>query len=158
MFFSFINPIEDNKNMTNDILNSYEQSWGVTFPKLLREYYLNYNFSNVKRNKGKLRVSIILPLRNNNTWSVEEFRDSILNGEFVYHVNVREYIPFAAFEDYYAYFWCNSTGKVYTYDSLDDGELTEVFDSVEDFFNYLEEEVKKELKGGKKLFNFFKKG
>ncbi len=157
--FSFIKTTDLMKNTTNSVLDGYEKEWNIVFPSILRTYYLYYNFSEIKNNKGRFPkvigrfpVSLILPLEDNDTWSVKEYREYIEKGEYVYSVNMQEYVPFAVYEDFVCYFWEKKTGEVYMYGSTMDSELVKIFDSVEDFFLALNEGVKK---AERKRFKFF---
>lgn len=151
--FSFIKETDTFRNSTESRLSNYEAEWNITFPELLKTYYLYHNMSTVKKNKSNFPVSLILPIDDNDSWSVQEYKEAIEKDLYVFQVDTKRFIPFAVYDDFICYFWEVGTEKVYWYGSGEDSELAPAFDSIESFFENLNQGVAK----AEKKFQLFRK-
>jgi len=68
--YKFIKNADKKKNVSKDYIDSVEKKYNIRFPKILREYYLNYNYSNEKKCvffiegcSEEFELDIILPLK-----------------------------------------------------------------------------------------------
>lgn len=128
----------------NDI-DLIEEKLNVKFPKILRDFYLQYNGAYIKECNFEMydMEFIVLDLYalSYGTMSVEKVMDYDKENESI----PNEYYPLAQ-DDVNTYYWDRNNGKVYYY-MIDNAEHPiEICDSVEKFFEILNDSCDKKIK------------
>lgn len=145
--FKFIEKKEVDKNVSNNYINKVERELNIKFPKILREFYLKYNFSQQKKCTFKIKgiedhfiLDTIIPLKYG-TISLEKEYKWVLEDEYISN----EYIPLAVDMDGDNYYWNSKNGNVYyiSHENVENPIL--ICKTVEDFFNILNNSFEKEI-------------
>jgi len=136
--YKFIKNADKKKNVSKDYIDSVEKKYNIRFPKILREYYLNYNYSNEKKCvffiegcSEEFELDIILPLKYG-TEPMEQAYEYILRADEVSN----DFIPFARDIDNGKYYWNRTNGKVYYFTHDVEIPLL-VCQSVDEYFEIL---------------------
>lgn len=145
--FKFIEKECSDKNVTNDYIDKVEKELNVKFPKVLREFYLKYNFSQQKECTFKIEgiddyfiLDTIIPLKYG-TIPLEKEYKWVLENECISN----EHIPLAVDMDGDYYYWHSQNGKVYyiSHENVENPIL--VCKNVDDFFEILNNSSEKEI-------------
>jgi len=145
--FKFIAKECSDKNVTNDYINKVEKELNIKFPKVLREFYLKYNFSQQKECTFKIDgiddyfiLDTIIPLKYG-TIPLEKEYKWVLENEYISN----EHIPLAVDMDGDYYYWHSQNGKVYyiSHENVENPIL--VSKSVDEFFGILNDSSEKEI-------------
>lgn len=123
--------------ITPDYVSKLEQEWGVHFPAVLREYYLEHNGAIIREcpfEKHGLEFCMV-------RFYALNYGTAPLEKQYFYARRNRavpaSFIPFALDEDEDSYFWDSSNGKIY-YLSLSNVEHPiGICDSMDAFFEIL---------------------
>lgn len=161
---------EDGKYVpvTNEDIDRIEKKFGITFPNILREYYLKHNAkwihdTMINTPDGNRRsISDILPIINTpvdkwgikNEYSVECIKANEMSEpeEYGWSLRVRNnFIPLAIDQGSDIYYWDSNDGKVYiSFNDDEDENGLEipyyVCSSVEEMFRLMNEAYEKEAK------------
>jgi len=148
--FKFIESTELDKNVNNDYIDELERKYNIKFPRILREYYLNYNCSKEKECTFKIDgidredtdfiLDTMIPLKYG-TICLEKEYEWVLKDEYISN----EFIPLAYDMDSDRYYWNSKTGKVYYISQENVENPILLCNSVEDFFDILNRSCEKNI-------------
>lgn len=154
--------------VTNEDIDRIEKKFGITFPDILREYYLKYNAKWIHGveihapGRDESDICTILPLINTpinefgikNEFSVECIKDNEMNEpEELGYLRIRNnFIPLALDNCGDIYYWDSNDGKVYiSYNADEDENGLEipyyVCSSVDEMFKLMDEAYEKKKQG-----------
>ena len=137
MLYKFISRDIGEKNVTKDYIDELEGRLNIKFPNVLVDFYMHHNKAEIKEitfsvNGLRFSVEFIIPLMYGNI-CVEKILSFNEGNEYIPNT----FIPLAEEIDAEDFYWDASNGKVY-YLSMEDVENPlPVCDSVEDFFEIL---------------------
>ena len=135
--FKFILNDSNKENVTLEYIRKFEEKWGVRFPDVLVNYYMNHNRSELEEfsfliHNLEFSVEFIIPLRYGNI-CVEKILSFNEENEYI----SKTFIPLAEDIDGEDFYWDSSSGKVF-YLSMENIENPiPICDTVEQFFEIL---------------------
>ena len=135
--FKFILNDSNKENVTLEYIRKFEEKWGVRFPDVLVNYYMNHNRSELEEFSFlipnlEFYVEFIIPLRYGNI-CVEKILSFNEGNEYI----SKTFIPLAEDIDGEDFYWDSSSGKVF-YLSMENIENPiPICDTVEQFFEIL---------------------
>lgn len=138
--FDFVMNKVARSSVTNNTLTSLERKYRFRFPKLLRDYYTRYDGSEIKccefqKNENIFYVTDII-----------EFEENIIKESFDEKNELKGYIYFATgYEEFY--YWESSTERVYCSSPAIDENLIPICNSIEEFFEILNNNSEEKIKG-----------
>ncbi len=139
--YKFIDAIDDTSMVDEAYVKSVESKYGITFPRVLRNFYLSYNGAEIvecpfSKHNIDFCVVEITPLKYG-TRPVEKILDYNKNNKWIPDT----YVPLALDEEYEDYYWQTDTGKVVFLSRANDENPIPISDSIEEFFELLNESV-----------------
>lgn len=133
-----INFNEKNSNITQDYIHEFQNKYNVILPKILREYYLKYNKSDIKECNFylydvelKFSLEFIIPLYGANV-NVEKILEIYKNDKYL-----QTFVPLAEDIEGDDFYWDKKTGKVFYIAITNVENPIPICDSVEEFFKLL---------------------
>lgn len=130
----------ERSNVTNNFLSSIERRWNFNFPKILRDYYTRYDGSEIINCEFE-RQGINFCVTN-----IIKFKESVIKKSFEEDNELKGYIYFAVGSDMDFYYWHTSTKKIHCLSLSIDDKLIYICDSIESFFDILNNKLDKEVK------------
>lgn len=135
--FNFIDFEYDNANVTDEYIIQLEKELGISFPTILKKYYLQHNGAEIKEcsfeKEGIEYCVVLITSLNFGTMPLEKIIKYNQKNEAI----PKSFVPLAVDEDEDDYYWDAKDGKVY-YLSLSNVEHPrEICGSVEEFFELL---------------------
>ena len=138
--YKFIRERHQEYAITENDIREVEERFGIVFPKVLRDFYLEYNGDSIKDSCFSV---------NGNEYTVDDMHYIKIKGrpsvEFVLQLEREDgYIPSNLVAFAYdcggeSYYWSMDDGKVYFIDTEEIENIIFVCDSIEEFFKLLEE-------------------
>jgi len=136
--FNFIENYDINKNVNINYINEVERKFNITFPNILKEFYLKYNYSNIKECDfdivllGAFLVEDILPLKYGN-YNFEKIYTTVLESDWI----AKEFIPFATDISGDHFYWNSNSGKVYYISHEDCENPILICNNIDEFFTLM---------------------
>lgn len=140
--FNFISGENSEKNVTHEYINELENKLNIKFPDILIDFYTHYNTADIREfsffvHNLEFSVEFIIPLLYGNV-CVEKILSFNESNEYI----SKTFIPLAEDVDGEDFYWDASNGKVY-YLSMENVEHPiPICDSVEQFFEILNNSCK----------------
>lgn len=135
--FDFIIMDNPEYNVSHEYVDAVEKRLNIQFPEILRCYYTEHNFAEIEERPFEVLgmtfcVEFIMPL-NNAKICVESILKINENDEWI----PKTFIPLAEDVDADDYYWDSSDGKVYYLTMGNIENPIPVCDSVEEFFELI---------------------
>lgn len=136
--FDFVN-VESLKNpVTEETIAGIEQEYGIQFPPLLRQYYLEHNGQRITP------VTLLVNGEIREVGKITQIRDPRLSLEQLLHMQrlqdfpVRQMIPIADDRANGTYYYHTGTGTVYYSELQDENDFQPVCQGIDAFFRILD--------------------
>ena len=148
--FKFITSNDKTKNVSEEYIKNVERKFNIKFPTVLKEYYLNYNFSDNKECCFKIDgfdgedtdfiLDCIIPLKYG-TIPFEKQYEYVLNDNDI----SSDFIPLAVDLDSDLYYWNKKSGEVWYISHENVENPIPICESVEKFFEILNDSCDKKI-------------
>lgn len=141
--FKFIEFDDQSGNVTNEYIDMFEEKYDIIFPELLKQFYTEHNFAELKEHcfvlhkDIKFQIDFILPIAGAND-NVEKGISFVLKN---YKDMPSSFVPLARDIESEYYYWDKNDERVYCVSIGNPEHPIPVSNNIKEFFQVLNEAV-----------------